>query len=218
MTGRPISALLKRLWRDREAVAMIELVYCLPILLALTMWVLELANYMLVREQLSQLALQVADNASRIGTQNSVQTVVDEGQVNDLLTGASIQGSKIDILHNGRIVLSSLEVDPTTPNGQYIHWQRCYGNLPFASRYGPQGTGKGNTTLAGMGVSGSLVQATTTTPVMFVEINYSYQPLVSGSWVPSGAITEVAALEVRDNRDTSGVGINPLAGVTAATC
>ena len=213
-----LMASIRRLHGDRSAVAMLEFAFSLPLFLALTMAMTELTNYILVREQLSQLALQVADNAARIGTQNTVQAVVDEGQVNDLLSGANIQGGNLDIQNNGRIVLSSLEVDPTAPNGQYIHWQRCFGGRPFNSAYGVQGTGKGNTSLAGMGPTGAVVTATAMTPVMFVEINYRYQPVIAGTWMSASDITEIAAMQVRDNRDTSGTGINPVSGVTASTC
>jgi hypothetical protein len=209
---------LRRLAGDVSAVSLIEFAMCLPVLLVLSLYVVELANYMLVREQVSQLALQVSDNASRIGTQNTVQTVIDEQQVNDLFSGANLQGGGINMLKNGRMILSSLEVDPTAPNGQYIHWQRCYGNLAYASHYGVQGTGKGTTTLLGVGPPGALVQATATVPVMFVEIGYQYKPIVSAVWVPQQIISEVSALMVRDNRDISGTGINPVAGVTASTC
>lgn len=197
---------------------MVEFALGLPLLLGLLAFLLEVANYILVRERVSQLALQVVDNATRIGTQNSIQSVIDEGQVNDLLTGAQLQGGNLNISENGRIVLSSLEVDPASPHGQFIHWQRCFGSKSYSSAYGPQGTGKGNVNLKGMGSGGSLVKATTATPVMFVEISYSYRPLISSFWVPTSDIVEVAAMQVRDNRDTSGNGINPLEGVTALTC
>jgi hypothetical protein len=206
------------LWRDVAGVSMIEFALCLPILLTLTLYLVELGNYMLAREQVSQLALQVSDNASRIGSQNTVQTVIDEQQINDLFSGANLQGGGLNMLANGRIILSSLEVDPVAPNGQYIHWQRCYGNLAYASHYGIQGTGKGTTSLVGVGPPGALVQATSTIPVMFVEIGYQYKPIITSSWVPTQIITEISSLMVRDNRDTSGAGINPVAGVVASTC
>ena len=204
--------------RARRAVAMIEFAFSLPILVLVTCWLFELTNYAIVRQQLSQLALQVADNASRIGVQQTVQTAIDEQEVNDLFIGSNLQSGSLNILAHGRILLSSLEVDPDSPNGQYIHWQRCYGQLQYQSSYGVQGDGKGNTSLPGMGPAGARITASTTAPVMFVEIGYQYQPLISQLWAPQGTITEVAALIVRDNRDTSGTGINPVAGVTPSTC
>ncbi len=210
--------LIRRLSRDESALALLEFAFCLPILAMLTLWLFELTNYALVRQQVSQLALQVADNASRIGIQNTVQTQIDEGEVNDLFTGAELQSGRIDIQHHGRIILSSLEYDPDAPHGQYIHWQRCFGTYAYPSTYGVQGTGKGNTTLTGMGPPSAPITASATAPVMFVEIGYQYQPIVSGLWAPAQNFSEIAALIVRDNRDTSGAGINPVAGSTASTC
>ncbi|MBU6268508.1 MAG: pilus assembly protein [Sphingomonadales bacterium] len=203
---------------DRSGVALLEFAVSLPLMLTLSLGLLELANYILVREQISQLALQVVDNASRIGTQTTLQSVVDEKQVNDLLLGANLQAGRLDVRQNGRIVLSSLERDPDSPHGQYIHWQRCYGTLAWNSTYGPQGTGKGSDDLAGMGAAGTRVTASDTVPVMFVEIRFHYRPLMANLWVLPPDITEMAAAQVRDSRDTSGRGINPVAGVTASTC
>lgn len=213
-----LPTLLRELWIARRAVALIEFAFSLPILVLITCWLFELTNYALVRQQLSQLALQVADNASRIGVQQTVQSVIDEQEINDLFIGANLQSARLDVHAHGRIILSSLEVDPDSPNGQYIHWQRCYGQLNYQSSYGVQGDGKGTTTLPGMGPADARITASTTAPVMFVEIGYQYQPLISQIWVPQGTMTEIAALIVRDNRDTSGTGINPVAGTTPSSC
>lgn len=209
---------LRRLVRDCRGIAITELAYCFPILLILTLWLFEITHYVLVKEQVSQLAILVADNASRIGTQNMVQSQIDEAQINDLLTGADLQGGELDIAKNGRIILSSLEFDPDAPHGQYIHWQRCYGTFAYPSSYGVQGDGKGNNNVTGLGPANARITASATAPAMFVEIGYKYTPLVTGAWVPSGPIREIASLIVRDNRDTSGAGIKAVAGVTASTC
>ena len=195
-----------------------EFALCLPILVILTLWAFELINYAFVREQISQLALQIADNASRIGTQNTVQTQIDEKQINDLLTGATLQAGKLNISGSGRIILSSLEIDPNSPNGQYIHWQRCLGSAAISSSYGVEGDGKGNTSVVGMGPTNGKVKALPGIPAMFVEVGYKYQPVVSASLAPSDTMREIAAMLVRDNRDTSGTGVNPVAGVAASRC
>lgn len=204
--------------RDCRGVSMIEFALCLPLLLILTLWAFELINFVIVRQQVSQMALQIADNASRIGSQNTIQTQIDEKQINDLLMGANLQSGKLDLAHHGRVILSSLEVDPDAPNGQYIHWQRCYGLLPYPSSYGKQGDGKGKSDLTGMGPANGRVTAMKDVPAMFVEIAYQYQPIVSSFFAPGQRMQEIAAMLVRDNRDTSGSGVNPVAGVQPAGC
>jgi len=207
-----------RLARDRRGLSTLEFALILPLMLALSLSAIEMVNFVMVRQQVSQLALQVVDNATRIGTQNSIQTEIDEKQVNDLFTGANLQANTLDLANNGRIILSSVEIDPEKPNGQYIHWQRCYGGLTYASTYGKQGDGKGTTSFAGMGPTGGKVTALTGVPAMFVEIGYQYKPLVWAIFGTDQRIQENAGMLVRDSRDTSGPGINPVAGVTASSC
>lgn len=210
-------AFLKRLRRNRTGVSAIEFAICLPLLLFMVVTMIELANFILVREKVSQLALQVADNASRIGTQNTIQSQIDEKQVNDLFTGANLQSGGLDMAANGRIILSSLEVDATAPTTQYIHWQRCFGALAYPSSYGKQGDGKGSTTFT-MGPANGVVKALPDVPAMFVEIAYRYRPLISPYFVVSAPIQETAAMLVRDSRDTSAAGINPVKDVKKSSC
>lgn len=209
---------IRSLARESRGLALTEFALCLPLLILATFWTLEFANYFLVRQQISQLALQVSDNAARIGTLNSVQTQIDEKQINDLFTGAGLQGGKLDFARNGRVILTSLEVDADPPRGQYLHWQRCYGSLNYASSYGRQGDGKGNLSVLGMGPTNARIVAGANAPAMFVEIAYQYQPLISARFAPLPLMHEVAAMMVRDNRDTSDPGINPVNGVKPSTC
>lgn len=203
---------------DRRGVAFLEFAICLPLLLLLTVSIFEYVNYCIVRQQISQLALQVSDNAARIGTFNSVQTQIDEQQIGDLFMGANLQSGSLNLERNGRVILTSLEVDSAPPRGQYLHWQRCYGALVFPSSYGREGEGKGNANVTGMGPPNARIVALQGSPAMFVEIAYQYQPLISARFAPPLLIHEVAAMMVRDNRDTSDPGVNPVFGVTASKC
>jgi hypothetical protein len=209
---------LSALSDDRRGLSTIEFALCLPLLLVLTLSAVEMINFVLVRQQVSQLALQVVDNATRIGTQNTLQTQIDEKQINDLFTGADLQGANLNIAKNGRIILSSLETVEDKPNRQTIHWQRCYGALKVASSYGVEGDGKDNSSFKGMGPDDGRVVALEGVPAMFVEIAYQYQPLVWSYFGTDQVIRENAAMLVRDSRDTSGAGVNPVAGVTKSAC
>lgn len=216
--SRMFRVFLKRLHKDRTGISAVEFAICLPLLLFITVTMIELVNFVMVRQQISQLALQVADNASRMGTQNTIQSQIDEKQVNDLFTGASLQSGGLKIATNGRIILSSLEKADDPPKGQYIHWQRCFGAFSYPSSYGKEGDGKGNSSFKNMGPSSGSVEALEGVPAMFVEIAYQYKPLISPYFIPTAPIQETASMLVRDNRDTSGPGINPVAGVTKSTC
>jgi len=53
---------------------------------------------------------------------------------------------------------------------------------------------------------------------MFVEIAYTYQPIISDYIALGDPIQEIATALVRDNRDTSGQGINPVPRARPSNC
>lgn len=221
LTFRPLRALLGRLRRDSSAVTVVELGVSLPFLMVLALGSMEMVNLAILHVRLNQLAISVADNASR-----AKQSVVGgaalfrEYDVNQVFTGARLSVGDLDFPNNGRIILSSLEA--TSAGAQYIHWQRCWGNSAYVSRYGVQGTGKNTTTFAGMGQPGHVITVEYPYGIMFVEVAYRYQPLFFGTIFQSMVIRKEAAMYVRDDRDYTGGGsadgVVPTSGITAATC
>ena len=200
------AATLRALARDRRGMAVIEFALVLPVMLALIFYGLEIANYALARQRVSQLALQVADNASRIGVQEVLRNrPITEQQINDLFTGGALQGGSLDMRNKGRIILSGLTVNSS--GGQWIQWQRCFGSMAFASNYGTEGTGANGSAFKGMGRSTAKVTASATGPVVFAELAVAYTPIISTTWAPATTISEIASFAVRDDRDTSGSGI-----------
>lgn len=216
--------------RDVSGLALLEFAMAFPILLALGMYGIDTANLALTNLKLNQIALNLADNASRVGVNSTLSSQqMREVDVNDILQGAKAQGASINLTTNGRIILSSLERDKT--DVQRIHWQRCLGlknGTAYNSHYGTTTTTDGTTatgnagTLAasGMGEAGSMVNApldtTQTTGVMFVEINYRYTPMFSWLSAPSD-LRYVASFIVRDPRDFTQI-FNPTPAATRLTC
>ena len=216
LIAQRVASPLRRLRRDNRAVAMIEMGFALPALLFTSFAGLEVANLMIVHTRISSIALAVADNASRIAAGSSLaQPQVRESDINDLFTGAQAQAGDLDVKTNGRIILSSLETN--IGGGQWIHWQRCYGDRPYASSYGIQGTGITGTSFPGMGDSGREVRATPGAAVMFVEVQYDYQPFMFASWMGADTIQYTAAFGVRDSRDTSQI-FNPAPAALVNNC
>jgi hypothetical protein len=88
-----------------------------------------------------------------------------------------------------------------------INWQRCWGDLGTAPAYGTEGTGRDDDSLEnGMGANGNTITSIPGTAVMFVEVTYDYQPLISGTILPiSGTIRRESAFNVRgrQNNDIS---------------
>lgn len=193
---------LGRLAASTAGVAATEFAIVLPFMLGIGLMGLELANREIVQMQVSQLAAQIADNASRIGDTSMLQDrKIYESDINDLLRGADIQGGRrLDLLKHGRIIISSLEVVPGTDNQQYIHWQRCLGEKQHESSYGEEGDGLDGG-LQGMGPPGEEVWAFPDDAVIFVEIAYDYQSLVGQSLGFSDQVNVIASFTVRDDRD-----------------
>jgi Flp pilus assembly protein TadG len=217
---RPLAASLHRLRGDSSGLAAVEFALTSPIILAMFLSGAELTNYAITKLRISQIALHVADNASRIGT-NSLLTApqISETQINDLLIGANLQAGALDLSTRGRVIVSSLEpvANPNTTSKFKIRWQRCYGGKTYSSSYGVQGdTNKNN-----MGPAGQTVTTPDDTAVMFVEVAYDYQPLISSRLVPTTVIKDIAAMTVRDNRDYAGngeTGVYNNEGATPSTC
>lgn len=187
--------------RNTSGVAAVELALGAPLVLTLGLWGAELGNLAITHMRVSQLAMQLADNGSRIGDVSMLENLkIYESDINDLLVGANIQAGKLDLFEHGRVVISSLEVVPGTEDTQYIHWQRCKGKRNFQSSYGGEGTGTDGS-LSGMGPAGEEVTATEGDAVIFVEIEYAYQPLVSQRFVPDAVVRTTATFNVRADRD-----------------
>lgn len=192
---------LRRLAAHTSGVAVTEFALGAPFLLMAGLWGAEQTNYAIVNMKISQLAIHLADNGSRVGDTSTLQNrKIYESDINDLIYGAQLQGGQqIGLYDNGRVFISSVEVQTTaagTP--QYIHWQRCRGAKNVASTYGNEGDKLGS---KGIGPTGEEVTAEPGDAVIFVEINYTYQPLVSARLLGNRDISAIASFTVRDNRD-----------------
>lgn len=188
----------RQIARNQSGIALIEFALAFPLLLTVGLGGLETANLAMANMQVNQTALLVADNASR------VRLSIDEGDVNEIFSGADLSTKGLDFQANGRIILSSLEHNGQTgtSEGQYIRWQRCWGNGSFTSSYGVEGTGKTDNTLAaGMGPAGQEIQSASGTAVMFVEVAYTYQPLVSNALFGTRILRATSAFNVRERTD-----------------
>ena len=211
---KAISISLTALRRDRRGLAMLELGFTMPMLLVMSLAGLELSAAILVRKRVHEIGRLVADNASRVSENATLQaSSVRESDINDLFLGAKLEAGDMDLQTNGRIIVSSLETNAT--GGQWIHWQRCYGALPFAPTY-RAGQGIRGRGFPGIRLGNQSITATPGDAVMFVEIAYDYTPMISAEWAGYSTQRIVAhfAMNVRDKRDLSGISPN----APAATC
>ena len=196
---------MRRLFRDDRGAALIEFALTLPVLLLLGLGGLETANFGIACLRVSQIAMTTADNAARVRNQ------ITEADINEVMTGSKFVGAGIDFANNGRIILSSLEPNGQTGTkaGNMIRWQRCAGKMAVVSAYGGEGTGATSNVLKdGMGPGTDASKKieppeppAAATAVMYVEVSYTYQPVVASRWISQQTIRAERAFNVRQRTD-----------------
>ena len=193
-------AFTRKLSRDNSAVVTIELAFTAPILLGMGLMGAETSYFAISHMQVSQIAMQVADNASRVGEQDVlVARKVYEDDINGTLVGAEKLGERYNIYENGRIIVSSLQVN--ADGGQWIAWQRCRGAKEHPSSYGVEGDGETGTSFPGMGEPSNRITAPSGEAVIFVEVAYEYEPITPFEFFGDTELQYTAAFNVRDERD-----------------
>lgn len=224
-----LRAAMRRLRADRSGVAMVEFAFAMPPVLFISLYGMEVGNLALVNMKVSQAALNLADNASRVGLDTGLTTVqLREVDINDALAGARVFGQYWKLGEYGRVTVSSLYNDGKE---QRIQWQRCLGKMKgvdWESHYGTASVTAGTDTSAankgtlrpqGMGPVGSEVNAPANIGVIFVEVNFKYQPLFGLGWIDGkkSRISYTASYMVRDRRDFTQI-YNPAPAATRYTC
>ncbi|WP_430634704.1 TadE/TadG family type IV pilus assembly protein [Sphingomonas hankookensis] len=87
-----VPRVLRRLRANRRGVAMLEFALTLPIVVPIGMYAVELCNFGVRQLQLSQAALTLADNASRVGVDTNMATQqLREVDINEIVEGLRLQ-------------------------------------------------------------------------------------------------------------------------------
>lgn len=211
------SSFLGSLRHNQSGLALTEFALSIPIFTGLGMYGTETAYRAVAQMQVSQAALSLADNASRMGQLGigGVEPTIQESDVVEALTGTRLQTQNLDLLENGRVILSSLEVrtigtGASARQQQFIRWQRCEGTRNYISAY-VDGINTTDEDFTGVGPTGG-VRAVEGSAVMYVEIQYAYQPLFGDLFAEGVVINQEAAFNIRDNRNLAG-GLNNDVGV-----
>jgi Flp pilus assembly protein TadG len=188
---------------SQSGVVLIEFAFAVPVFMGLGMYGSETAMVAVTNMKVSQAALNLADNASRLGQVDTgvITPTITESDIITIFMGTRLQTSGIKLLENGRVILSSLE--STAAGQQFIRWRRCKGVRNVASAYNDDIDGNGVTdvTFTGMGKGTSKVQSTPTSAVMFVEVEYMYQPIFGPLFVKNAVLRQDAAFNIRDQRN-----------------
>jgi hypothetical protein len=221
-TRHVMGRFVRRLLGSTSGVAVMEFAIVLPALLSLGLFGAEIAYMTTINMQVNQIAVSVADNASRLGQTDNTAVIptVNETDIDSVMQGALHQGKNIRFAEQGRIILSSFERDSDTDR-QFIHWQRCSGNLDKESAYGNDSDRNGLTgpEIAGLGSSGR-VTVDAGMAVMFVEVFYEYDGIFADMFTDNMTFRSEAAFIVRDDRnlrDTGDPGITGTGGESHCT-
>jgi hypothetical protein len=142
MTGfarfRHLRRAKRLLCRDRSGVALLEFALGFPIVLSAGLYGIEITNLAITHVKVSQIALKLADNMSRMDNAATLsKPQVREADINDAIEAVRDQGQSIRLTTNGRVILSSLEYQ--TGGAEVLHWQRCIGlksGTGYDSSYG----------------------------------------------------------------------------------
>lgn len=194
---------LRRIAYDDAAVSVLEFALVLPLFMTLGMYGAEIAWLNAASLEVSQVAVSLADNASRLGqTDNSgVTPTISTTDVDSVLTGAIEEGEAISLQDNGRVILSSLEVHPVSGK-QYVHWQQCKGSGKQQSAHGKADlTGSITSSLAnGLAIGSGTIKSPSGGAVMVAEVWYQYRGLFGTLFVDRIVLHEQAAIIARDDR------------------
>jgi len=189
----------RRLGSDTSGLAMLEFALSMPLLIPLCFVGIQTADYTLANMRLSQISSMVADNAGR------VRRAIDETDVDEVMIAARLAGESLKLGERGRIILSSIEPNGQTGGnaGQKITWQRCFGMKNVASSFGAEGKGATNNSLAqGIGPTGQRIVAPANSAVLYVELQYDYQPVVPDFLFAPRTITYRSAYSKREGLPT----------------
>jgi Flp pilus assembly pilin Flp len=166
-----LSTAMARIVADMRGAFMIEFALILPMVITVILLAVELGNYVITHNKLSEISFRTADNIARVRVQ------IDERDINDVLTGSLIMGENIAFADHGRIVISAVQVNPAG-DGQWLRWQRCVGNrVSFTSQIGEEGDGEKDKSLKDIGAAGQKLTATGSGQIIVAETEFDYQPI-----------------------------------------
>jgi len=209
-----LHACMRQFRSDVRGLALVEFAITAPILITLGLAGAEVTNMAVAVMRVNQISTAISDNIAR------VRDSIDEADVNEALLSAKFIGTGINFNANGRVVASSVEPNGQTGTtaGQYIRWQRCTGALNVTDsqpKYGIEGKGLNNASLPYMGASTRKIVAGSGSALIFVEVTYKYQPLVSARFFGTPVLRSESVYNVRERNSQV---LGTVAGTTASVC
>jgi hypothetical protein len=229
--------LAKSLRQEKSGLALVEFAMALPVFLGLGMYGTEVAYLAVTKMQVEQIALNLADNASRMGeTPNGAASrVIAESDIASVFTGARLQGERFGLTQRGRIILSSSErIEGQTaaeraareddPWGGIV-WQRCLGEAQESSTYGgpniwSRWRGEGELWYWDQATNQwrfrNAIVPEQGEALMFAEVFYNYEGLFGDLFLEGRQLRAQFSFGIRDDRELFVQPVND--GATQYTC
>ncbi len=216
-----LQGILQRLKSNQSGTVLIEFAFAVPVFMGLGMYGSETSMVAVTNTRVSQAALNLADNASRLGQVDTgvITPTITESDIVNILKGTEIQSKGLKLFENGRVIISSLEA--TATGQQFIRWRRCKGMRDIDSNYDDDKNDDNvtDTTFVGMGREDEEAKAVGNSAVMYVEVEYLYQPLFGNLFMQNPTLRQEAAFNIRDQRNLNAGLFNNLNPTSdAATC
>ena len=192
--------MLRCLRKSQTGIALTEFALILPLFVFAAMGGMELAWEAIVRQKIQRIAATTADNTSRI------RGVINETDINEIMTAARLNGEGLDLHNRGRIIVSSIQRN-SRDHGDWIRWQRCFGQRIAYSNHGKENDGKNDNSI--QGIDGDREMSPPPgVALILAEIEYKHRPLNAEGFFGEKVFRYEMAFIVRDRNDLS-LGNNP---------
>ncbi|GAB4121972.1 MAG: hypothetical protein Kow00104_05690 [Rhodothalassiaceae bacterium] len=148
--------------RNRRGSVLVETAIVLPLLIVLLAGATELGFFMIGNQKINSIASGLANMVA------SAEEGLSESEINDIFAATKFMSGPFDVEARGRVIISAVRGGANGSNS--IVWQRCTGNLTFASRVGNEGDS--NVTLS----AGIVLEEADV--VIITEAAYDYRPRI----------------------------------------
>ena len=189
---------------------MMEFALILPVFVFGVMGGMEYAWEAVCRQKIQRLAATSADNTARI------RGAIDETDIHEIMAAVRLNGADLDFQHRGRVIISSIQRNKAG-NGDWVRWQRCFGEKKATSKFGGEGHGANDDTMHGLHGDAAM-RPPPGIALVVAEVYYDHQPLVTDRYFGRRTLSYETAFIVRDRNDLSLGNVTGLSNDEKLTC
>ncbi len=170
---------LRRLRRDRSGAILVEFAICLPLLMAVLLYGVDLSRLIIASQKMDRVAAGMGDLVAQANTLSSTD-------LTNIYAAVNYVAKPFDFTHDGVVILSSVSLVGGTLK---INWQsRGGGSLDVASKIGVSG---GTATLP------SGLTITDSNTLIVAEVFFNFTPLFELPLVPANQLYHTAFFRPR---------------------